>query len=101
VRTSIAVGQENKLLEVQHPHAAQEAIDRGGETTVESIASPIMLRNTRPGELSPRQALDLVNRLKGLGQGKSAGIGFPGRREDTAKNAIPGHPATEPVPASP
>jgi hypothetical protein len=37
MRTSIAVGQENKLLEVQHPLAAKD----GGEDPSEEIADDL------------------------------------------------------------
>jgi hypothetical protein len=54
MRTSIAVGQENKLLEVQHPHAAKD----GGEDRSEEIA------DLKKPHLRPQRD---ESRLKALG----------------------------------
>lgn len=78
MRTSIAVGQENKLLEVQHPHAGKD----GGGDPSEEITDDA--RSLACAHKKIRVALRV------WWPSKSGGIGFPGRWEDTAKTAISG-----------
>jgi hypothetical protein len=78
MRTSIAVGQENKLLEVQHPHAAKD----GGGDPSEEIADDV--RSLACTHKKMRVA------LRPWWPSESVGIGFPGQWEDTAETAISG-----------